>query len=700
VVASGQDRKWDELSRILQHSPETRDSEGRLRKLIIFTEHRATLNYLQRKITALQGYQGAVVVIHGSTPHDERKRLQEEFRSVAEVRVLVATDAAGEGVNLQTANLMVNYDLPWNPNRLEQRFGRIHRIGQVEVCHLWNLVAHQTREGQVYTRLLSKLATIGGALNGRVFDVLGEVFEGTSLRDLLSEAIRYGASQAGKMAEVLGEIDKSLSQEHCHEILERSALAQETMTLDRLYKVKADMDRAEARRLQPHFVASYFLQAFKHLQGAIYPKEAERWEIANVPLAVRQRDRRVTGKAGPGAAPVITKYERICFAKGAVHLPNRPGAPQAVLMHPGHPLMLAVTDLVLERYGNLLRQGAVLVDLADPGDQPHVLLMLSHEIRAGDQSLLSRRLQFVAVNEAGEATAAGFAPHLDLAPFAAADLPVLAPLLAKPWLAGDMENRAIALAADVLVPEHVAEVGQRHVQQVDKTLAAVHERLTREISFWTHTIEKYEEDQKAGRDMSVALIKPRRILQELDSRLTLRKRALLQSRNYVTAPPIVLGAALVVPQGLLRVLRGEVTASPAQFAADAAARARIEQLAMQAVRAAEEARGCKVVDVSAEKCGWDLTSYPPMADGHLQPARLIEVKGRVHGADSVTVTVNEIRACLNKPEQFWLAIVQVGPDDSVSGPWYVKRPFTREPEAFAGATQFDLGPLLAMAVAG
>ena len=107
--------------------------------------------------------------------------------------VLVATDAAGEGVNLQRAHLMVNYDLPWNPNRIEQRFGRIHRIGQTEVCHMWNLVAAETREGQVFERLLTKLAEQSKALGGRVFDVLGDdIFEDTSLRNLLMEAVRYG----------------------------------------------------------------------------------------------------------------------------------------------------------------------------------------------------------------------------------------------------------------------------------------------------------------------------------------------------------------------------------------------------------------------------------------------------------------------------------------------------------------------------
>lgn len=147
VVASGRDRKWEELSKILQNNPAMQDAGGRQRKLIIFSEHRDTLNYLHGKIAGVLGNSDAIVTIHGGTHRDERRKIQALFRSDPDVRVLVATDAAGEGVNLQVANLMVNYDLPWNPNRLEQRFGRIHRIGQTEVCHLWNLVAKETREG-------------------------------------------------------------------------------------------------------------------------------------------------------------------------------------------------------------------------------------------------------------------------------------------------------------------------------------------------------------------------------------------------------------------------------------------------------------------------------------------------------------------------------------------------------------------------
>src|SRR6185503_8795314 len=137
------------------------------------------------RIRTLPGRPEAVVEIHGGMHRELRREAQESFLQQPDVTVLVATDAAGEGVNLQRAHLLVNYDLPWNPNRIEQRFGRIHRIGQTEVCHMWNVVAAETREGQVFERLLRKLAEQSEALGGRVFDVLGdEIFEDTSLRDL------------------------------------------------------------------------------------------------------------------------------------------------------------------------------------------------------------------------------------------------------------------------------------------------------------------------------------------------------------------------------------------------------------------------------------------------------------------------------------------------------------------------------------
>ena len=173
VRRSGEDTKWRELASLLGEifTPAAiRDTSSRTtrpmapapipppkpsprQKLVIFTEHRDTLSYLETRIATLLGRKEAVVVIHGGMGREERMKAQESFKHDPEVQVLLATDAAGEGINLQRAHLMVNYDLPWNPNRIEQRFGRIHRIGQTEVCHLWNLVAEETREGDVYRTL-------------------------------------------------------------------------------------------------------------------------------------------------------------------------------------------------------------------------------------------------------------------------------------------------------------------------------------------------------------------------------------------------------------------------------------------------------------------------------------------------------------------------------------------------------------------
>jgi SNF2 family DNA or RNA helicase len=697
VVASGQDRKWDELSRILQNAPEMRDAANRQRKLIIFSEHRDTLNYLQGRITGVLGDPEAVVTIHGGTHRDERRKIQALFRSDPDVRVLIATDAAGEGVNLQCANLMVNYDLPWNPNRLEQRFGRIHRIGQVEVCHLWNLVAKETREGDVYHRLLEKLEVESVALKGRVFDILGEVFEDTSLKDLLIQAIRYG-DQPEVRSRLTRKIDQALDHDHLKSLLNRNALAQETMSPERLYSVKEEMEKAEARRLQPYFIRSFFLKAFGQLGGSIYPREFGRFEITHVPTSIRERDSRITGRNRREQEPVLKRYDRICFEKEALQPMDKPGIARAVLMHPGHPLMLSVSDVLLEQHANLLRQGAVLVDPADEGLDPWLMFLLTHEVKSGDGMVLSKRLQFIRVNPDGSTSFAGWAPHLDLEPLDDSERALIQDVLDAPWIHADQEQRAIALAAAKLVPDHYREVADRRVAHVDKTLAAVHERLSKEIAFWSDRWMRLKEDLEAGKDVRLNVENARRTVTDLQGRLENRKKELQSMRHVVNGTPIVLGGALVIPAGLMRRVRGDEETS-ADFSPDTIARSRIERIAMDAVRRAEESQGCRVVDVSADKCGWDLTSHPPAIGDKLPEPRHIEVKGRVKGAATVTVTRNEILYAFNQGDKFVLAIVLVNEDDSVDGPYYIRRPFDREPGWGVCSINYELDALLKKAEA-
>jgi hypothetical protein len=205
------------------------DDHGHKRKLVIFTEFRDTLNYLTDRIRTLLGHDDSIVAIYGGISREMRREDKESFTQDKNILILVATDTAGECINLQRAHLMVNYDLPWNPNRPEQRFWHIHRIGQIEICHLWNLVAYKTCEGEVYNLLLRKLEQERATLGGKVFDILGKLtFENRSLKELLLEAIRYGDRPEVK-AWLTQVVDATMNREHLIALIEEKALVHGSM---------------------------------------------------------------------------------------------------------------------------------------------------------------------------------------------------------------------------------------------------------------------------------------------------------------------------------------------------------------------------------------------------------------------------------------------------------------------------------------
>ena len=711
IRRSGDDKKWRELATLLgeiftpaailneladtQQSydagvppppPKPRSSPGQ--KLVIFTEHRDTLNYLQRRIASLLGRPDAVVTIHGGMGREERMKAQEAFRHVPDVQVLLATDAAGEGINLQRAHLMVNYDLPWNPNRLEQRFGRIHRIGQTEVCHLWNLVAEETREGDVYHRLLEKLEQARRTLGGQVFDVLGKLqFEGQALRDLLIEAIRYG-EQPEVRARLTRIVENAFDRSQLQDLLDERALVHDSMDVTRVHRIREDMERAEARRLQPHYVESFFLEAFQHLGGSIKQREPRRYEITHVPAPIRNRDRLI----GVGQ-PVVPRYERVAFEKDLV---TPPGLPPAAFLCPGHPLLSAVLDLVLERNRDLLRRGTVLVDERDLGTQPRVLFFLEHSIqdasvtKSGDRRVVSKRLLFVEIDRAGAVRHLNYAPYLDYRPLQAGE-PALDAIVARPecgWISRDLEGKALGHAIAHVVPEHLAEVRSRKLALLDKTEAAVKDRLTKEINYWDFRAEQLKEQERAGKaNARLNSGEARKRADELQARLQKRMEEIQRERQLAPLPPVVLGGLLVVPLGLLLAIGGKP--APAATPADTqAAAARAREIVMEV----ERRLGFVPVDRELEKLGYDIESAVP-GTGRL---RFIEVKGRVAGADTVTVTKNEILYSLNKPDDFILAIVEF-PADGQHSVRYIRRPFRREPDFAAASVNYRLADLLALA---
>ena len=685
VLRSGSDAKWAQLDRILD-DPLMVDSDGNRRKLIVFTEPKDTLHYLRDKIQARLGNPEAVAVIHGGVAREERRKVIERFMQDRDLLVLVANDAAGEGVNLQRGHLMVNYDLPWNPNKIEQRFGRIHRIGQTEVCHLWNLVAADTREGEVYARLLEKLEAAREALGGRVYDVLGELFEGTALKDLLFEAIQYGERKDVK-AKLFQRVDGAIDQQHLLELLQRRALTNDTMPEARVEELRLEMERAEAQRLQPCHVQSFFVEAFRHLGGRLKRREEGRWEITHVPAILRERDRQI----GAGAA-IQRRYERICFEKDRI---NR--QPVAAFIYPGHPLLEAVISVVREKYGYLMRQGAIYVDDTDLDESLSVVVLLEHDVRdgrplaTGRPHVISEKLQFAAIGPDGNAADAGIAPHLNLRPARPDETALVDDLLAEAWLGSDLEATATEFATVDLARAHVSEVKARRLPEIAKVEHEVDARLRKEINYWDARAFELKEQQRAGKKTRLNWENAERRATDLAERRK-RRMALLEQEKYISSlPPRVRGGMVVIPRGLLDTRTGEQDgAAPTGFSQDPVARRKIELAAMEAVMEAERALGNTPEDVSARKVGYDIASYDPGTRSH----RFIEVKGRVEGADTVMITRQEIITSLHEPEKFILAVVEVG-DGFADEPRYVRGALDkRDPPFDQDAIQFNMKRLI------
>ncbi|MER2504533.1 MAG: helicase-related protein [Azonexus sp.] len=707
VRRSGTDTKWRELASLLSEiftpaaiysglaEPDAPYGAGAIppptpsphQKLVIFTEHRDTLNYLEQRITTLLGRKEAVVIIHGGIGREERLKVQESFKHDPEVQILLATDAAGEGINLQRAHLMVNYDLPWNPNRLEQRFGRIHRIGQTEPCHLWNLVAEETREGDVYRKLLEKLEQARQALGGQVFDVLGKLqFEGKSLRELLIEAIRHGEKPDVK-AYLTTVLDTALDRSHLQSLLEERVLAHDAMDASQVRRIREDMERADARRLQPHYIESFFHEAFKRLGGTLKQREPRRYEITHVPAPIRNRDRLI----GTGE-PVLPRYERIAFEKSLV-APQ--GQPPAAFVCPGHPLLDAVIDLTLERNRDLLKRGTILVDERDLGTSPRVLFYLEHAIQdaglthTGERRVVSKRMLYVEMDTSGTIRHVHYAPYLDYRPLELTE-PKIAAILDRTesqWITAELEKKAQGYAIANVVPEHLAEVRDRKLELIAKTEAAVKDRLTKEITYWDHRAEELNLQEQAGRpNAKLNSGEARKRADLLQGRLQKRLEDLKLEAQISPLPPVVLGGLLIVPMGLINAMAGQGAAVATVPVDTQISATRARSIVMDI----ERNLGFEPTDREFEKLGYDIESRIP-GTGKL---RFIEVKGRVSGAPTITVTRNEILYSLNKPDDFILAIVEFTGDDTHRS-HYLRQPFQREPDFGVTSVNYDFSELIA-----
>ncbi|MGB9888810.1 MAG: DEAD/DEAH box helicase, partial [Anaerolineae bacterium] len=359
--------KLAELRRVMEDEHLRQTGE----KLLIFTESRDTLEYLAERLRAW-GY--AVVTLHGAMGLDERIRAEHEFREKAQV--MVSTEAGGEGINLQFCSLMVNYDIPWNPNRLEQRMGRIHRYGQTKEVHIYNLVAAETLEGRVMEALFRKLERIRATLGSdRVFDVIGEVVVGRSLQELILDAV----TQRRTLEEILAEIEAVPDEEAIRKAREAALEALATRHIN-LQEVLGESRRARESRLVPEYIEQFFVRAARFLDLRLERRQDGLWRLPHVPLALREVPQEFRHRYGE----VFPEYNRIAFDKETAR------QKEAVFVAPGHPLLESLIERVLERCADDLGKGAVF---ADPdGRLDGYLWFLEGEIHDGAGEIVGRRL--------------------------------------------------------------------------------------------------------------------------------------------------------------------------------------------------------------------------------------------------------------------------------------------------------------------
>jgi hypothetical protein len=404
---------------------------------------------------------------------------------------------------------------------------------------------------------------------------------------------------------------------------------------------------------------------------------------------VRNRDRLI----GIGE-PVLPRYERIAFEKSLV---SPPGQPLAAFICPGHPLLDSVIDLTLERHRDLLKRGAVLVDERDAGTQPRVLFYIEHAVqdasltRSGERRIVSKRMLYVELDAEGTPHHMHYAPYLDYRPLAG-DEPDVEAILGRPecgWIDREVERKAQGYAVAQVVPEHLKEVRDSKLKLIAKTEVAVKDRLTKEITYWDHRAEQLKLQERAGKaNAKLNSGEARKRADLLQGRLQKRLEELKLEAQISPLPPVVLGGLLVVPLGLIAAMPGGKAISPARGADTQARAARARAVVM----AVEHKLGFEPADRELEKLGYDVESRVP-GTGKL---RFIEVKGRVTGAETITVTRNEILYSLNKPDDFILAIVEFF-DGDAHRVHYIRQPFGREPDFGVTSVNYDFAELLVRA---
>jgi superfamily II DNA or RNA helicase len=610
-------------------------------KLLVFTEHKDTLDYLAgdgrdgRPLGKLREWGLTVTQIHGAMPIGDRDTpgtricAEREFRE--DCQVLVATEAAGEGINLQFCWLMINYDIPWNPVRLEQRMGRIHRYGQQNDCLIFNFAAVNTREGRVLEKLLMRLAEIKEELGtDKVFDVVGEMLPSNLLEKMFREMYAKRLSESSIADRIVKDIDPERFKRITGSTLE--GLAKKELNLSALVGKSVE---AKERRLVPEVVEDFFVASgpIAGVHPSLVRGKDRVYRIGRLPKTLSAIGERLEPRFGR----LGREYQRVVFDKQFL-------GDDATLewVTPGHPLFEVVRSDVSDRVEEDLRRGSVLWDLHAQG--PYRLDVFAASIKDGRANTLHKKLFVVRAEADGTLSLRQPTLFLDLIPAAkgtaapeASRLPgrdavelflvqqALNPFLAEVTTQRANENR--------VVREHIEISLQELINRQQISLA---ELLNRRVTG----------ENIPGLEGNISQAESH--LDELNARLERRRLELEMERHCSIGDLQHVGRSWVLPH-------------PERHApgiAPMVSDPEIEKIAVRIAMEHERARGWVVESVEDENRGYDLLSKRPHPSepGVFVQARFIEVKGRA-GTGEIALTANEYRTAQRLGDDFWLYVV-------------------------------------------
>ncbi len=592
-------------------------------KVLIFTESRDTLDYLERR---LRDWGYSVCTIHGGMPLEERIKAESTFKNQAQI--MVATEAAGEGINLQFCHLMINYDIPWNPNRLEQRMGRIHRYGQTREVTIFNLVAADTREGRVLNRLFEKLEEIRAALGSdKVFDVIDELFPGRNLTQLLTEA----AANARTLEDILREIEIRVDEDYLRSVRANlgESLATRYIDYTRIREMNA---RAREHRLIPEYTQAFFQKAWERLGGRMRPRKDMGREgyfiIEKVPYPLRALAEREAFKRRFGA--LQRRYAIVTFDKDLAMRESK-----AEFVSFGHPLFEAVLQWAEQNLLDALQRGATFLD--PDGHHDGMLLFFEGEIMDGLGTVAGKRLfALFAPREGGNIQTVNPAIVWDLAPAdtptgtSGFDLDALKDQ-SMAWLIPRLEAYREELAAErqrqaAIKRRYGLESLRQIILDLDNDLIRLQARadLGEEVALVIHNKQQQKEAYL-------------RAMQELEDTIERENRLSLNTPRFLSALRV---APMVAPEAAAEVMHTS---------------AAIERIGMEVAMAYERRHGRQPEDVAAENLGYDVRSAEQRPDGSLH-YRYIEVKARAE-VGPVALTKNEWFKAQRFGEDYYLYVV-------------------------------------------